>query len=59
MLMFPNLPFTQNDNGIFFNVTTYSDTVLTQIDYILSIYEKEKNMIESQMINNNNNNNTI
>ena len=46
-----NLSYTKNDNGIFFNLTVLSDTILSQIENIIHFYENIKNQNEQTLIN--------
>ena len=49
-----NYKYSQNDNGIFFNLTNVSDTVLNKIEQVIQYYENKKN-IDLQIIKNTNN----
>jgi hypothetical protein len=37
-----NLQFTQNDNGILFNLLDLEDDILNKIENIITFYEKKK-----------------
>jgi hypothetical protein len=39
-----NLSYTKNDNGVFFNLTSLSDEILTGIESILDFYENLKSI---------------
>ena len=45
-----NLKYTQNDNGIFFNLTNLSNELLTKIELILQEYENKKMITEQELI---------
>jgi hypothetical protein len=47
-----NYKYTQNDNGIFFNLTNLPDNVLCSIENIINYYENKKNNNEIQLIKN-------
>lgn len=57
-----NYKYTQNDNGIFFNLTNLPDNVLCSIENIINYYENKKTNSEIQLIksiaNNINNSNS-
>ena len=40
--------YTTNDNGVFFNLNTMSDEVLSKIDTIISFYESRNNILNTQ-----------
>ena len=46
-----NLSYTKNDNGIFFNLSTLSDDILSKIEQIIIYYENIKNHNEQLLIN--------
>jgi len=46
-----NLSYTQNDNGIFFNLSILTDQILTQIEQIIIYYENIKNQNVQTLIN--------
>lgn len=45
-----NYKYTQNDNGIFFNLTNLPDNILCGIENIINYYENKKNNNEIQLI---------
>jgi len=45
------LSYTQNDNGIFFNLSVLSDKLLNEIDNIVLYYQNIKNQNELLLIN--------
>jgi hypothetical protein len=51
-----NYKYTQNDNGIFFNLTNLPDNILCSIENIINYYENKKNNNEIQLIKNISNN---
>ena len=40
--------YTTNDNGVFFNLNTMSDEVLSKIDAVISLYETKYNPLSTQ-----------
>ena len=52
-----NLNYTKNDNGVFFNITNLSNTVLSNIDTILTFYEEKRKEYDNLYIKHYNNNN--
>ena len=40
--------YTTNDNGVFFNLNTMSDEVLSKIDAVITLYETKYNPLSTQ-----------
>jgi hypothetical protein len=50
-----NYKYTKNDNGVFFNLTNLSDSILTKIEAVLIYYENRKSQSELLMKSKNDN----
>ncbi len=46
-----NHKYSQNDNGVFFNLTNLPDTTLSKIEQVIQYYDNKKNM-ELQLMKN-------
>jgi hypothetical protein len=53
-LIHGDIKYTKNDNGVFFNLTNLSDTILTNIDSVIQYYENKKQYNDSILKNLNN-----
>ena len=47
MIIQHNIKYTKNQNGIFFNIDLVDNNTLTEMDKLITYYEKKKTLIYS------------